>query len=500
MSCAIKFKFFLIKIEIPQTTDTGELNSDFRVNELVYCSVCARRGHFAESCSQFLKTISGLITSSSYKITSHKPSYPRIYLQSLEPSTSKKREDEQQLLSLFTYFPSYRFEFKIPRNVRVYPKFLEQFLLHQQRRQAETRALPAIEGSAEKRPKKRGRKRLKATADASTSLEVSLGSDGSRTVSEKAPADVHDDSNSNYSFSEFYQPPGDLPEEIFKAPSTSTARSPPEQPKLVKNPFAAALPEYIPLGGNENVPRPAPTRTLIEREPEVVSDGRLMLTKMHFNLLNSIKAKNFLCDLQNRLNIVSAFKWDNTGNSLLITGFPTNQSMFHLELREFLYHEELNNREKLLSVSTQLPRNKVKIVSSLKEMLKSIHSRKVGAVKRLLMSLQDAQRILDTKKALKCRRELNIAFMGQAELNDGGKHVEELRRILFNLEKELKQQKFDVSTELRDEIAGHMKPIFSPMDHGDYHSLFAQYEKVMTARKRKKLRPNPVLETMFWDR
>lgn len=458
-----------------------------------------------------------MITSSVVKITSHKSSYPRIYLNSFDQIKGVER-DHQQLLALFTYLPFYRFNFKFPRNVRLYPRFIEQFMLHKKRTEAiqAAAALPAIDSPPkEKKSKKKRKSAAKKDDDGSAILQISLSSDGNRTVtSSESSATVvehHDDSNSNYSFTEFYKPsqqstseevfksPGDVKETSFEKAIEAAKRViednsqslSSEPPHLVKNPFAlkiVPLADFIPLTQDE-----APQHVQILREPEVSCEARMLLTKEHFLMLTNEKGQNFLFDLQNRLCVVSEFRWDSTGNSLQITGVPSNQSMFHLEVREYLYRIQLDHHEKIMAISSQLPKNKASIVSFLKLNLQSLSKMKAFQAKKNLEMMINAERSMDHRKALKLRKTLNIAFIGHGELGDGGQHVGALRKILYKLEKELGQGKIDISTELREEIMLHMKPIFSTMNHGDYQQLFHQYSKVIKQRKKKNMLWNPMI-------
>ena len=390
----------------------------------------------------------------------------------------------------------------------------------------ETQIQPAIEASTKekkmKKKRKRDRESVEKLEESSGTLQISVASNGDRTITstDTSTTEVHDhDSNSNYSFSEFYaaqqqqqQSAKEKDNEVFKSPNNVAESSfdkaikavkenhqeseinvqQEEEIKFVPNPFAVnalQLADYIPLGNNENAPR----TIQIEREPEVPCEARMMLTKEHFLMLTNEKGQNFLYDLQNRLNVVAEFKWDNTGNSLLITGIPSDQSTFHLEVREYLYQLELMRHERIMEVSSQLPKNKVSIVSFLKINLQSINKLKFFSAKRTLDTMMYAEKQLDHKKTLKCRKTLNIAFVGAGELCDGGQHIGALRRILFILEKEIAQGKFDVNQQLREEITFHMKPIFSTMNHGDYRNLFSQYSKVMKQRQKKNLLYNPIL-------
>jgi hypothetical protein len=318
-------QFLTLKIYSQQTADTNELNSDYQVNQRVYCSICARRGHFAESCNQFLKTISGLITSRTIKIISHKPSCPRIYLNSFETAAIKL---DEQLLALFTFFPFYRFNFQFSRIVRLYPRFVESFKSHKER----------VGAAANQR----------AIESAPRSENVFKSPESPETSFEKA----------------------------IKAVTQTIVGM--EPTKLVKNPFAVKLPEFIPLSSDENIPRPVQ----IERTPEVIGDAKLMITNDHSKLLMNKKGRTFLSDLQSRLKIIAQFKWDRIGNSLIITGIPSNQSMFHLEVREYLFRMELMQYEKILEKSSNLPKNKVCIVHVLKKNLQLMNRLKTFAVKK----------------------------------------------------------------------------------------------------------------------
>lgn len=470
-----------------------------------------------------------MITSSSTQIKSHKSSYPQIYLKSFAPDA--EREDQREL-ALLTYFPFYRFKIEISRNARLYPKFLEQFMQHKKRLEqlAALKVLPAIDTSEKKRSKKEAKKMRRKAAKASDELQISLSSDGSRSVkskeaqetvtstttsSAKSPStDHHDDSNSNYSFSEFYVPPQEATsshtEEVFKSPgrienpfekairavrvASKKEETAPEPTKMVFNPFAtnsAPLADFIPLSNDENVPT-----VMIERNVEVIGDARVMLTKDHFRYLSTEKGQNFLYELQNSINVVTQFKWDNTGNSLIITGTPSNQSLCHAEVRNYLFRVDLEHLEKQMEATTQVPKLKPKIVNFLKVNLQSlpmVNKLSTSSAKKMLDNMLMAEKVLDHKKTLKCRRSLNIMFIGNAELGNGGQHIGALRRILFMLEKDLEKGKHTMSMELREEIIMHMKPIFSTMDHGDYKKLFSQYSKVMKQRSNKNLLPNPII-------
>lgn len=360
--------------------------------------------------------------------------------------------------------------------------------------------LLAIESPKERKLKKKIQQR---EAKKARVLELQVSADAHENLGEvqHTVESHHDDSNSNYSFTEFYISPQSHPstDETFKSPGSSFKKSVEENlveqyqgniPQRVVNPFAtntSQLADFIPLSNNENTPQE------IIREPEVRSDVRMLLTKEHFQILSSQKGQNFLYDLQSRLNLLAQFKWDSTGNSLFINGLPSDQSIFQVEVREFLYKLEIERYEKTLATSSMLPKTKTRVVAMLKLNLQCINKVKIYTIRKTLEAMIQAEKTFDHKKALKCRKTLNVALIGDAELGDGAQHIGALRRITYALEKDLLHGNHEITSDLRDEISEHMKPIFSTMDHGDYRKLFVQYMKVQQQRKKRKMLLNPII-------
>lgn len=85
----------------------------------MFCSVCARPGHFAENCS-YLYRNNGYITSSWFAV-SNKPTYTT----NCNFNFVKKNE---QLLQLLTYIENYSFNLKLPSNCQLYSRFKQHFL------------------------------------------------------------------------------------------------------------------------------------------------------------------------------------------------------------------------------------------------------------------------------------------------------------------------------------------------------------------------------------
>ena len=564
------------------------------MNRRVYCSICSRRGHFAENCGSVNKMMSGLTITTSY-IVSHKISYPKHYhLDNIEEMISPNR----QLLNLFTYIEKYKFNLKVGSGSRFYGRFLEFFHRNQQEIAARM-PVPMIEDAPETRKalkkKKRTDKRdknftmqnkfsfdenpsalesfsfIEAIKEIASpilekekpgkSIDSKLVVTFSTTTEDRTVVDTsvdkievhphhHDDSNSNYSFTEFYAreqlkiAAQRSPEEasFFKTPADrkSPGRSqvtieeistvkksltivelnntieaaitetidtelvtepsgsltdfvdPPEFEnhfKYVKNPFAQVdlLPEFISIMDKKE------NRKTVEiiREPEQKVSARVLLTKDHCKILLAEKGQDFLNKQQSSNNIKMEFKWDKNGNFLDINGFPSDQSIFHCEMREFLYRIELESYEKQVEMSSQVPKGKDKIISYIKSNLGLVGKKyelKIFNAKKVLIDMLEAEKSFNFRKALKCRKTLNVTFMGVGGLGEGKDHLISLRKILVDLEKE----KILVSNGLRDQILSHMKYIFSTINHGNYTKLLEDYGEYLTNKRQKsRLLPNP---------
>lgn len=115
-----------------------------------------------------------------------------------------------------------------------------------------------------------------------------------------------------------------------------------------------------------------------------------------------------------------------------------------------------------------------------------------GPVLQIHASMLDADRLYDYKRAIKCRRALNIVLMGCAGLAQGGAHLDALRKIYNDLRRESNAEKV-VSKKIRDDIMEHSRYIFSAIKHDNYSSLIDQYLKIKAAKEPVvKLLPNPV--------
>lgn len=414
----------------------------------MYCSLCARNGHFAENCSYINKMLYGLINSSWFVI-SNKPSYPTNY------SFNTSRENEH-VLQLITYLENYSFNLKLPSNCQFYPKFKEAFLRHQER--LRIKELPSTKSKQKKRKLRRNENKDKSTG--------------------KVEESHHDDSNSNYSFSEFYKPNSEPNNEN----QIISDRNNPQP-----------LSDYVPLvSTNRNAENKNNQLVVVNDSQAKVCDSKVLLTKEHASILMSPKGQNALFDLGERFNIVSHFKFDSMGNSIWLTGLPFNQLMFHNEMKEIIYKIEADEYEKMIEKTTQIPKIISRIVSFLKSNFSSIKSYGLRETKQLLDKFTVAEKTHNHRKAVKCRKALNIIFIGHAELGDGAKHMSELKRILVGLEKEIEQGNADsqVDPKLRNQISVHIRYIFSAVDHsnlyGDYRKMFEEYRKVLMKRQNSK--------------
>ncbi|KAG5680191.1 hypothetical protein PVAND_009716 [Polypedilum vanderplanki] len=103
------------------TTENNEvLNIECKQNVRVYCSVCAKKGHFADSCIYFNRQKDGYITSSWF-VVSNKPSYT-------SSSKFEIKVQNEHIFQLLSYMDVYYFNFKLPSNCQFYPRFRQRYL------------------------------------------------------------------------------------------------------------------------------------------------------------------------------------------------------------------------------------------------------------------------------------------------------------------------------------------------------------------------------------
>lgn len=449
----IKFSIQNLNVRyFSQVAECQTLDISYTQNKRIFCSLCARAGHFADNCSYINKVFQGLIKSSWFAI-SNKPSYPTNY------SFNQSRENEH-VLQLITYMEHYSFNLKIPSNCQFYPKFKEAFLRH--RDQLRMRELPPSQSKQKKKKKKR---------EESSTINESSASKQENNITTMSTHHANDDSNSNYSFSEFYNS-NDRPSNS----SSNNITNDNENQIISDRNNPQQLSDFVPL-----------MSTNVE-DCQQICDSKVFLTKEHASILMSQKGQNLLVDLGERFNIVSQFQFDSMGNSICLTGFPTNQQFFHTEMKDFLYKCGLDDYEKMIEKTTQIPKIINRTVSFIKSNFQSVKNSSIRDTKKLLDSFMSAEKSLDHKKAIKLRRALNTIFIGHGELGDGARHVSELKRILGGLEREvyLGNGNGQVDPKLRNEISIHIRYVFSAVDHsslyGDYRKMFEEYRKIMMKR------------------
>jgi hypothetical protein len=450
------------------TADQEVLDISFKVNPRVYCSICARKGHFAENCSQFNKAISGLITSSPIKIISNKPSYNKELV-----------HENHQVLQLMTFMDCYKFNFNLPQNCQLYPKFRELFKKHQFEMFTKLQAIQE-EPKIRKRVKKKKSESavIEEINESSLVLNVTQNSSESLTLNQSTSQTLSvtlDDSNSNYSFSDFYVDRNARPNDE-------------NQNQNALLPSNSIVPDFIPLHNNNRLSSP------IERisNRQIISDAKIMLTKEHATFLMTKDGQNFVVDLGTQFNITSQFNWDSAGNSLVIKGLMKNQEKFHSQIRTFLYKFEIEEQMNKLLKSTQAPRIRLQLINYIQTNLKMIRKVPIKEARKNLNMLISAEREMDYKKTLKFRKCLNIIFMGYMQLREGAFHVGELKKILDEQKKEVSNGKGEISIDqrLRDEINNHIRYIFSSIDHGDYNELFRDFQKTVHERQEMRTAEN----------
>lgn len=353
----------------------------------------------------------------------------------------------------------------------MYPKFKAMFLRHQYELQKRNAIGNTSHNTKDNERKDRSRKRGIDNNVSNTSIVKST--DKNETVTS------HDDSNSNYSFSDYYKSHNESDYIEFSGRNRHQLQSTSVNISAIND----TLPEFISLGSDQNA-----IENINIKDCKQICDAKLILSKEHATVLMSRKGQDFLYDLGNHFDIITQFKWDAKGNSLLMTGLSSNQLSFRCEVREFIYRHEVTEYEKQIEISTQIPKVTFRIASLLKSNLQSIKNFSIKETKQTLDKFIAAENTLDHKKTIKYRKMLNVAFIGYAELNNGSFHLNELRKILSELEKDIQQGNGNIGTNenLRNEISTHFKYIFSAINHGDYKKMFVEFKKVIQQRQNRR--------------
>lgn len=275
---------------------------------------------------------------------------------------------------------------------------------------------------------------------------------------------VHD-SDSNYSFSEYF--------------NESKAKDQDLENEDAESPDYIPLPPHI---DSIDLAEVSETLSSAPMNPDAtVNSAKIFLTKQHARLLLSTEAGNkLLSDASLTHQVKVRMDWEKLGNVLIVSGSTANQNKFHAALIHFLVDMCKKMRIKNETFQ-QIPRSKVALIRFIREQF-ALLEQPLGNVNELYKNVKRNESLKSkngTKNADKARKNLNIILMGRAGLREGRLHLAGLESSLKFL---LENNKDMMTKHMREEIYQHYRYVFSPFEHDDYPDLIAEYEDLKRAK------------------
>lgn len=280
------------------------------------------------------------------------------------------------------------------------------------------------------------------------------------------------DSDSNYSFSEYY---------VGKA-----AR---KQEKQCEQPSTSALvklPDFIPLSAGDAEERFREAAS----SPEVDSmtaksrtEAKVFLSSDHCKYLLTPTGHNFLKDKEQKHDVVIRLEWSSFGNVLCIMGTRRSQDEFRTDLVQFF--ETLDKKIKSRS-EVQIPKNRLQLIKHVSSIIRELNSLSMNNnIHELYHSMRRYEKPntkASNRKAERCRRFLNMALFGVYGFRDGHKHLQALQENLRQLKN---SRETNIAVKFRQMINENLNYIFSAQPHENYSDLIELY----TQMKRSKTLP-----------
>lgn len=297
----------------------------------------------------------------------------------------------------------------------------------------------------------------------------------SKSASNVADSTANCDSDSNYSFSEYY---------------VGNAANKQEQQRGRPSPTASViLPDFIPLSagtGNESEERFRETASSPEAEQSIASNSRseakVFLSSDHCKYLLTPTGHNFLKDKEVKHDVVIRLEWSSFGNVLCITGNRRNQEEFRTDLVAFF--ETLDRKIKSRS-EVQIPKNRVQLIRHVSSIIRELNNLSTNNILELYHSMRRYEKPKtksSNRKAERCRRLLNMALFGVLGFREGDKHLQAVQDILRQLKL---SRDINIPVAFRQTINEHLDYIFSSHLHEDYADLINLYVE----KKRSKTLP-----------
>lgn len=278
------------------------------------------------------------------------------------------------------------------------------------------------------------------------------------------------DSDSNYSFSEYYM--------------ANAARKQAKRRDGPSTSAAVVLPDFIPLSAGidaeerfTEAPSPPETVASVSR-----SEAKVFLSSDHCKYLLTPTGHNFLKDKEVKHDVVIRLEWSSFGNVLAITGTAHSQEEFRTDLIDFF--ETLDRKIKLRS-EVQIPKNRVQLIKHVSSIIRELTTMNTNNVLEFYHSMRRYEKPntkASNRKAERCRRFLNMALFGVFGFRDGHKHLQALQENLRQLRC---SRDVKIPVNFRQTINEHLNYIFSAQQHENYADLIELY----TVKRRMKTLP-----------
>lgn len=338
---------------------------------------------------------------------------------------------------------------------------------------------------------------------------------------------THYDSDSNYSFSEYFKHSDGTTTSAPTRPPTSKDQATVVQSLLTaKVPETAAAPDAMAANANESIRLPdfipidaardetidtddnsttddedniyddnaaGDNTSLADSTTNTVtpssvgtasrySEAKIYLSKDHSKYLMTRQGTFFLTETYIKHDVKLRMEWCSIGNILIVQGLPTAQDSFHADLLAYCTKAETDMRKKQ-EISQQVPKNRHTLIRFIKEQIAQLEQ-PLGNVRdcfqRMLTAEQQCSKA-GTKSADRARKLLNMILLGQTGLREGAMHLTALQSNLRCLvETETKDV---ISTVFRNEVFQHFKYIFSSVPHDNYAAMVREYEDLRRSNR-----------------
>lgn len=289
-------------------------------------------------------------------------------------------------------------------------------------------------------------------------------------VKKKKKSNEPQDDDSNYSFSEFYDPNNDM-------------AVPPEVAETIAIPIPA--PDFISIS---EIPKIKNSVEIVRDSGDnqaigTITNAKIFLTKGNCKSLLSPNGTEFLKNAMETFRVSVRLEWQNVGNVLHIKGTTTNQDDFHEKLIEYIQIQHEENYRKRIQISSLVPKNKLALIRFIKKQFLLLTTN-LGKVDSWFQKMSESEKMQSSnarKAADKARKHLNMILIGQTGLLDGKTHLTALKNNLTSLEHNLIDEV--ISKEIRDDIFQHVNYIFGPFIHSDYVGLINKYRDMKKEAK-----------------